>query len=142
MRVLVDTPVWSLVLRQKLRDHTQEQRFAQEALHELIEAGRAEIIGPVRQELLSGFREDREFQQLRDRLRRFEDAILNREDYEEAARFHNQCRAGGISGSAVDFLICAVALRRQWQILTLDKDFERYARHIPIRLFSPRTSPV
>ena len=140
MKVLVDTPVWSLALRQKLREHTREQSLAREALQELIEEGRAEIIGPVRQELLSGFRDDMEFQQLRDRLRRFEDTPLNREDYEEAARIHNQCRAAGISGSGVDFLICAVAARRQWQILTLDKDFERYARHTPIRLFVPRTS--
>lgn len=142
MKVLVDTPVWSLALRQRLRGPTKEQRFAHEALLELLGEGRAAIIGPVRQELLCGFRDDLEFQQLRDRLRGFDDALLESEDYEEAARIHNQCRAAGISGSGVDFLICAVASRRHWQILTLDKDFERYARHIPIRLFSTKTSTV
>jgi predicted nucleic acid-binding protein len=137
---LVDTPAWSLALRQPLRHQTQEQALAAEILQELIADGQAEIIGPVRQELLCGFRDEVEFRQLRDRLRRFQDAPLDREDYEEAARIHNLCRAAGVSGSSVDFLICAVAGRRQWQILTLDKDFERYARHTSIRLVIPKTS--
>ena len=139
MKVLVDTPVWSLALRRDLVHLTAKQDRDREALGELIREGRAEIIGPVRQEVLSGIRDEVQFQRVRQYLQLFEDTTLAREDYEEAARIHNQCRAGGISGSTVDFLLCAVALRRQWQILTLDKDFERYARHIPIRLFLPRT---
>lgn len=39
-------------------------------------------------------------------------------DHEEAAHMHNLCRARGIAGSAIDFLICAVA-RREWQIIQL-----------------------
>ena len=72
-------------------------------------------------------------------LQLFEDESLERKDYEEAARIHNLCRAAGVSGSGVDFLICAAAGRRQWQVLTLDKDFERYARHTPIRLLIPKS---
>jgi predicted nucleic acid-binding protein len=135
--VLVDTPVWSLALRQRLRNQSPEQDLATETLRGLIAEGQSEIIGPVRQELLCGFRDEVEFQLLRERLRRFQDAPVTREDYEEAAHIHNLCRAAGVSGSAVDFLICAVATVRQWQILTLDKDFARYARHVPIRLLIP-----
>lgn len=139
MRVLVDTPVWSLALRRDLRNLTAEQDRDREALAELIQEGRVEIIGPVRQEVLSGIRNEVQFQRVRESLQRFEDTTLEREDYEEAARIHNQCRTAGISGSGVDFLLCAVASRRQWLILTLDKDFERYAKHIPLRLFPPRS---
>jgi len=142
VKVLVDTPVWSLALRRNLQHLTQEQNRDRETLSELIREGRAEIIGPVRQEVLSGIRNEDQFRRVREDLQLFEDTTLAREDYEEAARIHNQCRTAGSSGSTVDFLICAVALRRQWQILTLDKDFQRYARHIPIRLFPPRTSTV
>lgn len=142
MKVLVDTPVWSLALRRNLQHLTQEQNRDRETLSELIREGRAEIIGPVRQEVLSGIRNEDQFRRVREDLQLFEDTTLAREDYEEAARIHNQCRTAGISGSGVDFLICAVALQRQWQILTLDKDFERYAKHIPIRLFPARTSAV
>ena len=142
MRVLVDTPVWSLALRRNLQQLSREQNRDRETLTELIDEGRAEIIGPVRQEVLSGIRNEVQFQRVRQYLQLFQDTTLAREDYEEAARIHNQCRAAGISGSSVDFLICAVALGRHWQILTLDKDFERYARHIHIRLFPARTSAV
>ena len=65
-------------------------------------------------------------------------SVVDADTYEEAARIHNECRSAGIAGSAVDFLICAVALRRNWEVFTLDKDFERYARKVPLALFVPR----
>ena len=135
MRILVDTPVWSLALRRTMANLGTGQIFQRRQLERLIEEGSVEIIGPIRQELLSGFRQQAQFERLREYLRRFEDARLVLEDYEEAAHIHNQCRAAGVSGSAVDFLICAVALRRDWQIFTLDGDFRRFARKVDISLY-------
>ena len=54
MRVLVDTPIWSLALRRRTR--TPDDPATAE-LASLIQDGRAALIGPVRQELLSGIRE-------------------------------------------------------------------------------------
>jgi predicted nucleic acid-binding protein len=134
MMVLVDTPVWSLALRRKREDlNAQEQRLTL-ALAELIREGRAQMAGPIRQELLSGIREEERFRKLRDYLRAFEDPRLEVEDYEEAARMSNRCRTKGVAGSAIDFLICAVAGRRAWQILTTDGDFERYAKLLGLKL--------
>lgn len=134
MTVLVDTPVWSLALRRR-RDHLnpQEQRLTH-ALAELIQEGRAQLAGMVRLELLSGIREEARFRKLRDYLRAFEDPRLETEDYEEAARMTNQCRSQGVAGSAIDFLICALARRRGWHILTTDRDFERYAKVLDVKL--------
>jgi hypothetical protein len=67
-------------------------------------------------------------------LRAFPDVELEAEDYEDAASYSNRCRANGIQGSSVDFLICAVSARRGLAVLTTDKDFEHFARHLPIRL--------
>ena len=141
MKILVDTSVWSLALRANPKRLTPEQNLLKEEITELILEGRVEIIGPIRQELLSGIRDHAEFQRLREELRLFDDAVPTREDHEEAARMFNQCRAAGITGSPVDLLICAIAVRREWQVFTLDKDFHRYSRHIPLVLFAPRTSP-
>jgi predicted nucleic acid-binding protein len=134
MTVLVDTPVWSLALRRR-REHlsSQEQRLT-DALAELIREGRAQLVGVVRLELLSGIREEARFRKLRDSLRAFEDPPLEAEDYEEAARMTNQCRSHGVAGSAIDFLICALARRRGWHILTTDRDFERYAKLLDVKL--------
>jgi len=56
-------------------------------------------------------------------------------DYEEAAYINNQCRLRGIAGSAIDFLICAVASRRDWQIFTSDQDFTRYVAVASLKLY-------
>lgn len=130
MNILVDTSVWSLSLRRAApTDHPA--RFE---LEQLIRDGRAAIIGPVRQEILSGVKTTAQFDLLRNHLRTFPDIVLTAKDYEEAARFFNRCRAKGIQGSSTDFLICAVAARRETPILTTDVDFDRFAGALPITI--------
>jgi len=136
VNVLVDTPVWSLALRRKPGDLNEREQALIRALAELVREGRVTMMGVVRQELLSGIREEERFRKLRDSLRAFEDAVLEAQDYEEAARMHNACRARGIAGSAIDFLICAVAHRRNWQIFTTDRDFEGYRRVLGNKLYA------
>jgi hypothetical protein len=135
MNVLVDTPVWSLALRRKPSDLNPLERRLIEALAELIREGRVQLVGPVRQELLSGIREEAQFRRLRDYLRAFPEQVLAAEDYEEAAQMNDRCRNRGVAGSAVDFLICAAAQRRGWSILTTDRDFQNYAAVLPLRLY-------
>jgi predicted nucleic acid-binding protein len=133
--VLVDTSVWSLALRRKSGDLSARERDLSVALAELIREGRAQIVGVVRQELLSGIRETERFEKLRDYLRAFDEPVLEIADYEAAAEAHNRCRSMGIAGSAIDFLICAVALRREWQVFTSDGDFEAYSKVLAVRLY-------
>jgi predicted nucleic acid-binding protein len=106
------------------------------ALAELIREGRAQITGVVRQELLSGIRDAERFEKLRDYLRAFDEPKLDVRDYEEAAQMRNRCRTRGIAGSAIDFLICATAQRRNWQVFTTDRDFERYEKVLAVGLYS------
>jgi len=132
--VLVDTSVWSLALR---RDAVNDHAAVGE-LRELVREMRAEIIGPIRQEVLSGIRSLPTFEVLRDHLKVFRDIDILTEDYERAAAFYNICRAKGIQGSNTDFLICAVSERNGMPILTTDGDFDLYAQHLPITLHQPR----
>jgi predicted nucleic acid-binding protein len=135
MLVLVDTPIWSLALRRTSKDMNSREQHLTARLRELIREARAQLLGPVRQELLSGIRHETGFEKLRAELRSFDDPRLESADYEEAAHIHNQCRTKGIAGSPIDFLICAAALRRDWEIFTTDKDFTRYARAVSVRLY-------
>ena len=135
MNVLVYTSVWSLAYRRKATDLNPHQRLLLNPLREMASEGRAQLLGTVRQELLSGLREASQFERLRKLLQAFPNVRLEMEDYEEAARMSNLCRARGITGSMVDHLICATATRRDWPIFTLDQDFDRYAKHLPIKLF-------
>lgn len=128
MNVLVDTSVWSLVLRRGTEKTAPEAR----QLHELIAGRRVQMIGPIRQELLSGIRGQSQFKTLEARLSAFPDLPILTDDYIAAAHFFNTCRAEGIQGSNTDFLICAVAARNRLSIYTTDKDFTRFADHVPI----------
>lgn len=129
MKVLVDTSVWSLALRRRTPAHRSVDE-----LRTLVAHGRAAIVGPIRQELLSGIRDRAGFERLRDHLRAFPDEPITSADYERAAECFNLCRAKGIQGSNTDFLLCAVAERLRFPILTTDEDFLRFGRMLPIRL--------
>jgi predicted nucleic acid-binding protein len=108
MNVLVDTSVWSLSLRRAKRvDDTASKELA-----ELIREGRVVMMGPIRQELLSGIKMKSQNELLRDHLRAFSDLTLELADYEDAAEAFNRCRERGIQGSNTDFLICSAALHR------------------------------
>ena len=130
MNVLVDTSVWSLALRRT----TQQSGPHLALLGEAVRQRRIALLGIVRQEVLSGIRHAQQFERIRDDLREFNDTPLEMEDHETAAHFFNVCRAKGIQSSVVDLLICAVSYRRKFPILTTDKDFAHFAKHLPIRL--------
>lgn len=122
MKVLVDTCVWSLSLRRRKGTaglSGQEQRLVA-ALTEAIRDGRVAMVGPVRQELLSGISDKAQFEKLRSTLDTFADESIPTEIYVEAARLDTLCRARGVQCGEVDMLLCAVALHYGWTILSSD----------------------
>ena len=135
MRVLVDTSVWSLALRRNVPTIGP----VVSELKELISEVRVQMIGPVRQELLSGVKEHTQFQNLRAQLHAFPDLVISTHDYETAAEFFNLCRSKGIQGSNTDFLICAISACHKFPIFTTDGDFELFRLHLPITIYTPRT---
>ena len=134
MNILVDTCVWSLALRRK----QDPQDTVAKELGELISEGRAQLIGPIRQELLSGIKNEKQFVTLKDTLQAFHDLPLQVEDYECAAKFFNKCRQKGLQGSNTDFLICSVAYRRSMKIYTVDQDFVLFQKYLPFMLYKGR----
>ncbi len=131
--VLIDTCMWSLALRGK---KPKEAGVARQ-LAQLIDENRARIIGPIRQEVLSGYSDRAQYEKLRSQLHYFPNEPIADSDYETAAEYSNFCRAKGIQGSHIDFLICAVSATLGMGIYTNDKDFLLYKKHLPISLFEP-----
>ncbi len=134
--ILIDTPVWSISLRRKPDQLSRSEQQLKKMWYQAIDTNQAQLLGSVRQELLSGLREELQFERLRNYLRDFPDTPITTADYEEAARASNQCRRVGITASVVDMLICAVALRNDWEILTADQDFLHYRKVLKIRLMN------
>jgi len=134
MKIIVDTCVWSLALR---RNAVTEQVVIKE-FTELIKEFRVQIIGPIRQELLSGIKSEQQFKELQYYLSAFSDLHLESKDYEKAAEFYNICRGKGIQGSNIDFLICAAAYHRNFEIFTTDRDFDNFQKYLPVSLYKIR----
>ncbi len=128
--VIIDTCMWSLAFRRK---DANETKVAKEITN-LIDENRAKIIGLIRQEVLSGYSDIQSYTKLRDRLRYFPNEPTIDADYEIAAEYSNLCRKNGIQGSHADFLICAVSARLRMKIYTNDKDFQHYAKYLPVSL--------
>ncbi len=128
--VIVDSDVWSEAFRK-----TGRESLSVLALRNLVNKGEIVMIGPIRQETLSGIKEIERYETIRDALRAFPSQRIDEPIYEMAAAFFNLCRTKGIQGSHTDFLICACAVKWKTSILTKDKDFTRYAKYVPIELY-------
>lgn len=139
MNVLIDTSIWSLLLRKN--GTIKQSESIRIVVTELIQEFRVRMIGLIRQEILSRISHPSQFLKLRETLRSFEDLPLSSSDYERAAEMYNICRKKGIQGSHIDFVICAAAERYHLSIFTADVDLQHYVKHLPIRLFqSPDSS--
>lgn len=135
MRVLVDTCIWSLSLRRHAPDLNASETRVKNVFAELIREGRVVLIGPIRQELLSGLRERAQCEKLREKLRSFSDVPIQTSDFERAAAMSNHCSASGVANTDVDMMICSVAAASNCTIFSTDRDFQLYSRVLPIRLF-------
>jgi predicted nucleic acid-binding protein len=132
MKVIIDTPVWSLAFRKKnnIGDNATITNLV-----DLIRKEQIVIIGSIRQEVLSGISDKNKYYEIRNKMSIFVDYIIQTSDYEFAAECSNECRRHGIQGSHTDFLICAVAIRNDWEIFTEDADFFEYEKYLPIRIY-------
>jgi len=129
MKILVDTCIWSQVLRKRTPDLNLTKQ-----LKDFIYDGRVVMIGPIRQELHSGISNSSQFNKLKQTLSFFEDIILKTDHFIKAAEFSNLCRKNGIQGSTTDFLICAVANLEKLCIFTVDNDFIKYNKYLKIKI--------
>ena len=132
MKVIVDTSVWSLVLRRRnfLNPEIENKLLS------FIDKGEIILLGPIRQEILSGIKEKKQFDLLKEYLRAFPNFRITLEEYEMAAELFNECRKKGIQGSNIDFLICAVAVTNDLTIYSIDNDFKLFQKYLPIKLES------
>jgi len=134
MKVLVDTPIWSLAFRKK--EFSNENNLLINNLINLIRDARIAVIGSIRQEVLSGISDKNKFYEIKNKMSVFPDYLIRTGDYEFAAECSNECRRNGIQGSHTDFLICAVAIKNDWEIFTEDTDFLNYEKYIPVKIYT------
>jgi predicted nucleic acid-binding protein len=135
VNLVVDTSVWSLLLR---REHHDENNSYLIRLRKSLQSeDTVYLIGQILQELLDGLRSQDQFELLISFFEPFPLIELVREDFIHAARLKNYCRGKGVQAGSVDFLIAAACERRNVPLLTSDRDFERISKHSDLLLLKP-----
>ncbi len=124
-------------LSQFLRRSPDAQNDVALKVEKLIDANELALFGIVRQELLSGIKLPAHFERIDLTTQALPLFFADDEDHTTAARFFSTCRAKGIQGSPIDFLICAMAVKRKFLIYTTDPDFKLYEPIIPIQPYRP-----
>ncbi len=135
MTLLVDTSVWSLVLR---RDAPRAEPEAQHLADALKGAEVVVFTGLVLQELLQGFSGPKSREQVLERFGSLPLLQPDRADYIGAAEIRNNCRRSGVQLGTVDALIAQLSIRYKLTLLSTDNDFKLAARHCPLRLWKPK----
>jgi predicted nucleic acid-binding protein len=95
------------------------------------------IPGVVFQEILSGVRDQHQFDHLRHTLDGFPRILAEERDHLEAARLLNLLRRRGITASSLDALIAAMTILRDGSLFTVDRDFESFSRLASLKLLEP-----
>lgn len=127
--ILVDSSAWI--------DHFNQHSSVQ-AIHlaHLIEYDwPLTFPGVVLTEVLAGVKAEPDAERVADLMTAFDLAPeFDESDYREAARIRRVCRSRGITlTSTIDCLIAQLCLRRNYEILTKDGDFDAIAQHFPLR---------
>lgn len=131
MKIIVDTSVWSLLLRRK----APPGHAKKELLEQLIDSDQPlYIMGIIVQELLQYLKEENQFQKISEALRPFPLLEPDYDTYVLAAELSRRCRKKGIQAGTIDSLIAATAIEQECSLLTADVDFEHIASVTNLRL--------
>ena len=131
--IIIDTTIWSKIFRRKKIANGDMDIIRK--VYELLDSEEEILLGPVRQELLSGIANKDIFYDLKINLSGFNNYEVQLTDHDLAAEYFNVCLSKGIQGSPTDYLICAVACRYNFKIFTEDKDFNYYKKYLPIKMY-------
>ncbi len=128
--VLIDTSAWLFNFEPRIVPEIRERIAA------LVKQDRAAITSPVLFELLQGVRTGEEFRRLQEHLSSLHQVLVTEADWLKAAQWAQRLRSSGIQAKTLDFLIAYKAMRHRLVLLHADRDFDRIARRVPLKVES------
>jgi predicted nucleic acid-binding protein len=134
MALLVDTSVWSLLLRRDSPPDLAEVTALRKALDgdEIVAT-----TGVVVQELLHGFVSASAQVAITESFGVLDYLAPTFDDHVEAAGIRNHLRSSGIQLGVIDALIAQLAIAGGHTLLTTDNDFHLAARHVGLQVWRP-----
>lgn len=132
--IVLDTSFLSLVFR---RPRAADDAATATTLFRDLVAEELPLAVPavVIQELLSGIRSEKQFDDLRSNLDGLQVLVAEMQQHLLAARIMNQCLDAGITPSSINVLIAAQTISAGRSLLTYDEDFEKIAPHCGLQLY-------
>jgi len=132
LNLLVDTSVWSLMLRRDTPTRSAESAFLIRAL----EHGDSVLTtGLVLQELLQGFSGPKARDQIVEKFSALPLLVPDRQDHIEAAALRVVCGRKGVQIGAIDALLAQLCVRHGLTLLTTDQDFHSMAKHVDLHVW-------
>lgn len=128
--VLIDTSVWI--------EHFHGHHAAvRRRLYGLLRGRQAAINPIIRMEILTGAKDDDQYEELDDTLTGLIMLPITERIYRQAERLRYDMRRQGSLIPVPDMLIAASAISHRCRLLHLDDDFDRIARHAPRLKIAP-----
>ena len=128
--VLIDTSAWLFNFKPRVVPEIQKR------IRELLYQDRAVITSPILFELLQGARSGEEFGQLHQHLSSLHQFPVTESDWLKAAQWVQRLRSRGVSVKTIDSLIAYKAMRHRLTLLHADRDFDRIAKWVPLKVES------
>jgi predicted nucleic acid-binding protein len=130
--IVLDTSILSLAFRRRKSDSEPPEVAGLRGL--IADDEPMAIPGIVLQELLSGVRNQEQFQKLQRLMTSFRVFLAAETHHVHAAQIINACRHKGIACSTVDALIAAMTLDCDGRLFTSDADFRQIAPSCGLKL--------
>lgn len=118
--ILVDSSVWIKLLRDPSSAVFQQA-------DRMMDENKACTCGVIIQEVLQGFRDFRQMEEMRVRMLLLPYLEETRETYVAAATLFRRCRQREMGVHTVDVLIMALAIQHAVPVFTFDADFTKVA---------------
>ncbi len=113
--IFLDTPILSIAYRRKYKDN-EEKPIEAIMLQQMVAEHKPIIVpGIVLQEFLSGLRFDAQFNKLKKLVEGFPIILATQHHHIETGKIANACRSQGVTTSATDCLIAAMAIEQKAQ---------------------------
>ncbi len=128
--VLIDTSAWLFNFRPRVIPEIRDR------IVDLLRQDRAAITSPVLFEVLQGTRSGEEFSRFSQHFSSLHQFPVKESDWLKAAQWVQRLRSRGIHAKTVDFLIAYKAMRHRLVLMHADRDFDRIARFVSLKVES------
>jgi predicted nucleic acid-binding protein len=133
MNLLIDTSIWSEALRRKNKSVNSEDTLLFKIIRNEEEIF---ITGIILQEILTGIKNEKLFDDINNHLRFFNFVNPTNMDHIQAAKLRNDLAKKGITVASIDVLIAQIAISNNLTLATYDSDFVKISANSKLKILN------